>query len=123
MSAPSLTGTAAVSDSSVGSNGSNSSSSNSVNKNTTSPTKAYQAALNYTLDDSSKKMNKNVAYFKQMLMKFNNSTFIYPTISVVLLTITNLFIIFSKSFNIFIKILCVLVLLIYISFTIYWFKN
>lgn len=89
----------------------------------TTPAQAYQAALNYTIDDTSARVENNVAYFKKFLTRMNNSTYMYPTISVLVLTMTNLFIIFSKSIDTMIKLLAIVFLLIYIGFTIYWFKK
>lgn len=87
------------------------------------PIESYQNALNYTLTDVSANIHSNAASFTQMLTKLNNSTYIYPTISIVLFTISNLLILFSKSIKLIFKLLVVLALFVYIGFTVYWFKK
>lgn len=90
---------------------------------TTSPAQSYQSALNYTINDASARVETNAANFKKFLTKFNNSTYMYPTISIIIFTITNLIILFCRNINKVFKFLSIVILLIYIFFTIYWFKK
>lgn len=107
------------------------------------PLASYQAALNYrseNADDknaaeyqqqqpqpqsssSSSSDKDRMASFKKIIARMNNSIYIHPTISVLLFTISTIFIAFSKSINILYKIFAVLLLFIYIAITVYWFKK
>lgn len=89
------------------------------------PLESYQAALNYNSINSKENTNdkNDVTSFKRIISKINNSNYIYPTISIVLFTISNLFIVITKSISLIYKCVAILFLLIYIAFTIYWFKK
>lgn len=112
-----------ASTSSVNASASSVNASASSSSSSSTPSETYASALNYTINDLSEKTQKGAAYFKNLLTKINNSIYMYPTISIVFLTMTNLFILFSKSIHIIIKIISVIILLLYIGFTIYWFKK
>lgn len=100
------------------------------------PLVSYQAALNYDgaasanaadsnkqTPDNQQRPNKQMASFKKIIARMNNSIYIYPTISVLVFTISTIFIVFSKSINILYKFLAILILIIYIAITVYWFKK
>lgn len=89
------------------------------------PLASYQAAINYNSENKNTehKPDDQIASFKKIITRMNNSMYIYPTVSVLLFTISTIFIVFSKSINVLYKIFSVLLLFIYIAITVYWFKK
>lgn len=105
------------------------------------PLAAYQSALNYSSEDDNNMSNSDdasttikdanirnnnnnqMASFKRIVSRLNNSIYIYPTISVFLLTISTIFIVFTKAINTLYKVFAVILLFIYIAITVYWFKK
>lgn len=105
-----------------------------LNLNYKSPQQAYNDALNYSEDeldssgnttnttDSKDKSRKVEKLMTNMLKSVNDSKYIYPTIAIIVLSILVVIVLFQKI-SLGIKILSVLLLLLFIAFTVFINKN
>lgn len=100
-----------------------------LNLNYKSPQEAFNDALNFSedennnpMDDDSMKNCKMEKMMTTMLKNINDSKYIYPTISIVVLTILVIIILFQKI-SVGIKILSSVILLIFVAFSVFINKN
>lgn len=60
---------------------------------------------------------------KQFMQRMNNSAFVYPTITILVMTLIVIVVIFQSSISMIIKVLLVLVLLAFLTYTVWQFRG
>lgn len=92
------------------------------------PQTTFTEAINFDNLDKSDKMsvgssiNSLHAKFNNVLRRLNNSEYVYPTISVMIMTLMSTLFIFNHSVSVLMKCVIVLLLLIFIIYTIYQYR-
>lgn len=93
------------------------------------PQETFTNAINFDTkvdEESGKTMSGTTrtlqSKFNNLLRRINDSEYIYPTISVLMVTIMVIIVVFNQKINILIKCLAVVLLLLFIIYTIYQYR-
>lgn len=93
------------------------------------PQETFTNAINFDAkvdEESGKTMSGTTrtlqSKFNNLLRRINDSEYIYPTISVLMVTIMVIIVVFNQKINILIKCLAVVLLLLFIIYTIYQYR-
>lgn len=97
----------------------------SNNKSNTTPQEELNYALNFEnlKNLGSKTILESQSKLKSMMQKFNNSSFVYPSIVILIYTATVFLLMFQKSVSILFKALVFLIYICLMIFTAITFKN